>query len=207
METTDDAGTTQEPTGENTDADRKRILNAALVALADNGPHDDVYGEVSRAVGVSRDAVRDAFPAEHDLLLAVLDLRDTRAEEFMAGPDDPGVDQLRGVVKLIEHNATTPGLVALHWRLSAEATVPGHPAHAYYAERYEAVIAGTAEIFQRMADKGELADGLEPTAAARALIAVLDGVQLQWLINPAHVDMAAVVRNHVATLLPAGTSL
>ncbi|WP_108251500.1 TetR/AcrR family transcriptional regulator [Planctomonas deserti] len=207
METTDDAGTTQEPTGENTDADRERILDAALDALADAGPHDDVYGEVTRAAGVSRDAVREAFPAEHDLLLAVLDLRDARAERLMAGPDDPGVDQLRGVVRLVEHNATTPGLVALHCRLSAEATVGDHPAHAYYAERYPAVISGTAEILQQMADDGELADGVEPTAAAHALIAVLDGIQLQWLINPAHVDMAAVVRNYMATLLPAGTSL
>ncbi|MFD3444560.1 TetR/AcrR family transcriptional regulator [Microbacteriaceae bacterium 4G12] len=207
MDTTDDAGTTADQAGQNTGADREGIVNAAHDALADAGPHDDVYGEVSRAAGLSRAAVTDAFPAEHDLLLAVLELRDARAEQIMAGPDDPGVDQLRGVVRLVEHNATTPGLVALHCRLSAEATVADHPAHAYYAERYEAVIAGTAEIFQRMADSGELADGVEPTAAAHALIAVLDGVQLQWLIDPAGVDMAAVARKHLTTLLPAGTSL
>ncbi len=207
MAAIENAGTTGNPAGDSDGTSREQIVEAAAAALAAAGSHDDVYGEVSRAAGVSRDAVAGAFPAEHDLLLAVLDLRDTQAEQFMAGPDDPGVDQLRGVIRLIERNATTPGLVALHWRLSAEAIVADHPAHAYYAERYQAVIAGTAEIFQQMADRRELADGVDPTAAAHALIAVLDGVQLQWLINPAGVDMAAIVRGHVRTLLPPGTEL
>jgi AcrR family transcriptional regulator len=207
MAAIENAGTTGNPTEDNDGTSPEQIVEAAADALAAAGSHDDLYGEVSRAAGVSRDAVAGAFPAEHDLLLAVLDLRDTQAEQFMAGPDDPGVDQLRGVIRLIERNATTPGLVALHWRLSAEAIAADHPAHAYYVERYQSVTAYTVGIFQRMADRGELADGVEPTAAAHALIAVLDGVQLQWLINPAGVDMAAVVRGHVTTLLPPGTAL
>jgi hypothetical protein len=84
MAAIENAGTTGNPTEDNDGTSPEQIVEAAADALAAAGSHDDLYGEVSRAAGVSRDAVAGAFPAEHDLLLAVLDLRDTQAEQFMA---------------------------------------------------------------------------------------------------------------------------
>lgn len=84
--------------------------------------------------------------------------------------------------------------------LSAEATAPGHPAHDYFTERYDWLRSVLADSFERMASAGQLRAGVEPAAAARSTVAVMDGLQLQWLLDPASVDMAADLSAHFRAL-------
>ena len=44
-----------------------------------------------------------------------------------------------------------------------------------------------------MADEGKLRPGVAPAAAARQLIALMDGLQVQWLLDNESVDMPSEV--------------
>lgn len=51
-----------------------------------------------------------------------------------------------------------------------------------------------------MASAGQLQAGVQPAAAARSTVAVMDGLQLQWLLAPASVDVAADLSAHFRAL-------
>lgn len=81
--------------------------------------------------------------------------------------------------------------------VAAEATSPDHPAHAYFEARYRTSVANTELAYRQARDAGELRDGVDPSAAAQQLIALMDGLQIQWLISDCATDMAGVLRAHV----------
>src|SRR5690606_9893500 len=84
---------------------------------------------------------------------------------------------------------------------SAEATNPEHPAHAYYAEFYESIIASSARYLQRAADRGVLRDGWAPDTAARAILGMMDGLQLQWLYDRDNVHVADTLKLLISVLI------
>lgn len=108
-----------------------------------------------------------------------------------------GVELLRGTIDLVAYNQTAPGLVELHCVLSAEATSAEHPAHAYFVARYDWVLRTMRRAYETAAAEGALVDGIEPEGAARDPTALLDGLQLQWLLADGTFDMAARVRLHL----------
>ena len=56
---------------------------------------------------------------------------------------------LAELISLAEDNVGMPGVIELYNMASAEATNEDHPAHAYYAEFYESIIASNARYLQR----------------------------------------------------------
>jgi hypothetical protein len=106
---------------------------------------------------------------------------------------EDGVESLRGLVVLAQRNAATPGVVELYTTLSAEATSPDHPAHSYFVARYDDVRRSVTASFERIAESGRLAPGVDPYRAAVATIALMDGLQVQWLLDPEAVDMPRIV--------------
>ena len=105
---------------------------------------------------------------------------------------DP-VERIKALMVLVEYNETTRIQVQLFATLSAEATDPSHPAHEYFTTRYEETVARYRTMCEGLHERGLLREGLDPEVAARTLIAVMDGMQIQWLYDPA-VPMARVVR-------------
>ena len=87
--------------------------------------------------------------------------------------------------------------------LSAEATAPYHPAHAFFETRYRALVDSIARAYEQAAANGRVRPGIDAAQAARALIALLDGLQVQWLFADGSFDMAAVVRVHLSDQLVA----
>jgi hypothetical protein len=107
--------------------------------------------------------------------------------------DAKGMDLLRGMVELTRYNTTIPGLVSLYCVLSAEATDPEHPAHQYFLRRYTWVRDTISGAFAEVGRQGRLRPGVAPLAATRQLIALMDGLQVQWLLDNTSVDMPAEV--------------
>ena len=67
--------------------------------------------------------------------------------------------------------------------LSAEATAPDHPAHEYFIGRYEYTRANIRAAFESLEAEGRLCAGVTPQRAAVATIAMMDGLQVQWLLD------------------------
>ena len=66
-------------------------------------------------------------------MLDYRDALDTRT--FDLGPAG-GIDALRALADVVEHNSRVPGLVQLFSVISGEAVTPGHPGHEWARRRY-----------------------------------------------------------------------
>ena len=83
-------------------------------------------------------------------------------------------------------NASQQGLVQAFTVLSAESVTEGHPAQDYFRQRYRYARQRLAEVAKTAVP--ELSDG-DALRAASLVLAVMDGLQLQWLLDPDEVDM------------------
>jgi len=180
---------------------RKVILDAALKVFAESGYRSGSLRNVADRVGMSEAGLLHHFPSKSALLIAVLERRDEQTQEQFDFDPEHGVEILRSFVKLAEYNASTPGVVELFCTLSAEATSAEHPAHSYFRDRYEFTRSVTLSAFRDLAERGDLRPTISPEAASRGVIALMDGLQIQWLLDRDSVDMAADVRRHLGSLV------
>lgn len=186
------------PTGRNkprgsyakTSMKRAAILEAALAVFAKDGYRGGSLRDMASHVGMSEAGLLHHFPNKTALLAGVLDLRDEKSLALVPIESDRPHEVLRGLVALARYNASVPGVVELYCTLSAEATSPEHPAHAYFVDRYAYTISSITRAFAQCAESGTLRAGIRPEGAARATVALMDGLQVQWLLDRESVDMA-----------------
>src|SRR4051812_32348598 len=173
---------------------RKSILDAALKVFAESGYRSGSLRSVADRVGMSEAGLLHHFPNKSALLAAVLERRDEQTQDQFDFDPTHGRDLLQSLVKLAEYNASTPGVVELFCTLAAEATSVEHPAHEYFQRRYEFTTAMIQKGLEEVAARGELRAGVVPDAAARGSVALMDGLQIQWLLDRNSVDMADDMR-------------
>jgi len=181
-------------------ARRQEIVGAALQVFSEAGYHKGSIRDVARRAGLSQAGVLHHYPSKALLVEAVLDWRDQDALARMGAEPPTGLAMLQALVDLAEHNATTPELVELHVALSAEGTAHDHPVHDYVVRRYSGVVAMITDAFEETAARGELQPGVDCRCSARTLVALMDGLQGQWLLDPG-VDMAEELRRYLRPLL------
>jgi AcrR family transcriptional regulator len=180
---------------------RQEIVAAALEVFSEAGYHKGSLRDVAQRVGLSQAGLLHHYPSKHLLLEAVLDWRDQDALARMGEGPPSGLAMVRALVDLAEHNQTTPQLVELHVTLSAESTAQDHPVHDYFVRRYNTVLDMVTEAFEEAAERGELKPGVECRSAARTLVALMDGLQGQWLLDRGAVDMAEEMRRYLRPLI------
>lgn len=178
-------------------ATREAILDAAVALFGEVGYRGASLREISARAGLSHPGLLHHFPTKEALLLAVLERREHHDWAAVDAEQATGAARLRRSVDLVALNATTPAIVELFAVLSVEATNPDHPAHGYFAQRYRTVVERLTEAYRQARAEGDLRPGIDPTVAAAELVALMDGLQVQWLYDPAGIDMAAIVRTHL----------
>jgi AcrR family transcriptional regulator len=172
---------------------RAEILRAALEVIAERGYRGASLAAVAERVGLTQQGLLHYFPTKEALLVAVLAERD----KWDAVPDSPWRLDLLG--SLVEYNAMRPGIVQTFSALLGESVTEEHPAREFFTERYEAVRATMAQVLRT--EYGErLPSGLTPERAAPLLVAVMDGLQYQWLLAPEEVDMPGAFRDFLTLL-------
>lgn len=180
---------------------RQQIVDAAVEVFSSSGYRKGSLRDVADKVGLSQAGLLHHFPSKEHLLQAVLTWRDSVSARLIGEPLPEGIDLLRGWVALAEYNASTPELVELHVIISAEGTSEDHPLRDYFVGRYADVLDLVRQAFERAAAEGQLRPGVDCASAARTLIALMDGLQIQWLLNRDQVDMAADLRRYLQPLL------
>jgi len=188
---------------------RAAIVDAAFAVFAANGYRGGSLQQVADAVGMSQTSLLYYFRSKGDLLQAVLERRDAVAAERTAQVARDG-DLVDRVVAQAEGNAEVPGLIALYAVLSGEAVTDGNPGRAHVAERFARLRDEVARDLRQLAAEGRLRPGTDPDVAAAGLVALWDGLQLQWLLAPDDVDVPGGLRAHLDLLVlpapPAGQS-
>jgi AcrR family transcriptional regulator len=180
---------------------RQEILQIAMDTFAARGYNNASLQEIADRAGVTQAGVLHYFRSKAQLLTSVLDLRDATDIEQL-GPDRPqGLAFLRHLVDTVRRNTEREGIVRLYAVLSAESVTEGHPAQDYFRDRYAGLRTMVTEALVEASELGETRPGLNAEEAATAIIAVMDGLQIQWLLAPDSVDMAASTDRVISALL------
>jgi AcrR family transcriptional regulator len=180
---------------------REDIISAAATVYGEAGYHGSSLREIAKRVGISHAGLLYYFPTKEALLAAVLVRRDAEDSEREQLNVPPGLEVLRHFVALAGHNVRHPGIVDLYSRLAAEAVAPDHPAHSYFERHYEQARESVVESFRVLSASGELREGTDPEYAALTFIALMDGLQVQWLTAPDRVDLVGSLRFYLQSLL------
>ncbi|MGW1162877.1 TetR/AcrR family transcriptional regulator [Streptomyces sp. NPDC002513] len=172
---------------------RAEIVRAALEVIAERGYRGASMAAVAERVGLTQQGLLHYFPTKDALLVALLKERD----RWDAVPDSRW--RLELLAALVEYNAMRPAIVQTFSALLGESVTEEHPARGYFTERYREVRASMAAMLR--AEYGErLPSGLTPERAAPLLVAVMDGLQYQWLLDPESVDMPGAFRDFLVLL-------
>ena len=169
-------------------ARREQVLAAATALISERGYWGLSVQEVADACHFSLPGLLHHFSSKDQLLVAVLEHRDRLDVESLAQRLDLDVELLDGgdlrssgvgiaefCDAVVARNAGQREIVRLYAVLEAESLTPNHPAHDYFAERQRTVLRGLSQL----APDGQDADGV-----ARHVLALLDGLQIQWLRDP-----------------------
>jgi AcrR family transcriptional regulator len=180
---------------------RQEILMAALEVFAERGYRGASLAAVAERVGLTQQGVLHYFPSKDVLLTEVLRLRDEMDVRVMTATSN---GRLADIERLVAYNATRPGLVQSFTVLSAESVTEDHPAREFFTERYQQVRSELARLI-----RAELGDpvpaGVTAGEAAALLVAVMDGLQQQWLLESEAIDMPALVAAFTRLLRGAGS--
>lgn len=167
---------------------RAEILRATLEVIAERGYRGATLGAVAERVGLTQQGLLHHFPTKEALLVAVLEDRDRWDTGGGRGGGGEGAWRLELLGSLVEYNAMRPVIVRTFSALLGESVTEDHPAREFFTHRYTQVRAGMAATLR--AEYGDtLPGGLSPERAAVVLVAVMDGLQYQWLLDPEAVDM------------------
>jgi AcrR family transcriptional regulator len=170
---------------------REEILAVATEAFGRSGYRGVSLADIATRVGISQPGLLHHFRSKDELLIAALERRDAESTEHMQATfqESSVADAL---LSLCRHNMANPASMRLYTVESAESLDPDHPAHEFFRRRNARVRATLADRIRRDQALHRLPVTLDPLALAAEMIAVMDGLQVQWLLDPSF-DMYAVL--------------
>jgi AcrR family transcriptional regulator len=179
---------------------REAILAAANDLFAVQGFRGASLAAIAARVGLSEAGLLHHFPSKEHLLLELLDLRHERDADRVAQAVANHTALIDALLALCRDNQRSPGLVRLFTILAAESVDADHPAHGWTVDRYAGLRRRLADALRDEQRAGRVAPTLDPDLVAPQILAMFDGLQLQWLLAPDEVDMAAVFADFLTRL-------
>ncbi|MFD5213827.1 TetR/AcrR family transcriptional regulator [Microbacterium sp. NPDC058345] len=169
---------------------REQILKAAVEIFGNKGSANGTLADVAEQVGMTHAGVLHHFGSKQKLLLEVLAYRDQADVAELAERHIPGgLELFLHLVRTAYVNAQRPGIVQAYTVLSSESVTDRHPGREYFEERYTTLRREVSEAFQELCANEGVADTEAIAAASAAILAVMDGLQLQWLLHPDIIDL------------------
>jgi AcrR family transcriptional regulator len=176
---------------------REEILNAAYELIREHGHHAVTMKAVADAINVTEPALYYHFPTRDELFVEVLRFRDdqSRTNEVRA---HPGYDAM---IENMRHAQLQPWLMALYSEFAARAIDPGHPAHEFFIDHYQALRAVAVEAMDAWLGEGHDVDAVEAERIMLEVAAAADGLQSRWLVSR-DFDIADHIASVIERLAP-----
>ncbi len=163
------------------DERRKSILATAMSIIDEHGHQGLTMRALARACGMSAPGLMHYFPDMPTLVVAVIDYREQRdADLYDLSMRGPGVTRMM-LDKAIQNIIDRPKAAELFAIVEAQAIDPRHPGHEYFKYRNERLVADVLPIASAEYENAE--------ELIRQLIAIADGLQLNWLRDPGSFDL------------------
>ena len=192
---------------------RARILNEAVVLFGEHGYAGTSLADIANAADISKAGLLHHFSSKDELFCKVLERRDREDAlsilvESPAVEDDAteapvdtvgnldtldvaGDSDLDGnpwallerYIELLERNVAHRDLTAIYTATAVSVLDADHPAHRWMANHLNSAV----ERFESSFEAGKTAGLVDPKMpsrlVARSLVALIDGLQLQWLCS------------------------
>lgn len=171
-----------------------------MAVFGERGYANGSLQDIADRVGMTHSGVLHHFGSKEQLLIAVLDYRDDADVAELEGHHAPrGAQLLEHLVETAETNSKRPGIVQAYTVLLGEAVTENHPGRKFFSERF----AGLRDmVTSAVADAtGRTPDDPLTAMAASAIIATMDGMQTQWLLDRDGVDMRPIVELAIRALV------
>ncbi|WP_311212146.1 MULTISPECIES: TetR/AcrR family transcriptional regulator [unclassified Arthrobacter] len=185
-------------------AKRAEILDAATRLFATSGYHKVPLSQVAADAGLSESGLLHHFRSKKHLLLGVAERRlEQTAQWWSSQREQNSDDPLEVFTTMVESTRALlrePGLIELFVLVSAEAADSSTPAHQLYATWYERAVGETAQLLAAGVEHGFLRAETNVNGCAREIIAVSDGLQLQWVLSGGELDLVAAIRDYARRL-------
>lgn len=170
---------------------RKDILKAAAEVFGAKGFNKGPLTEIAEQVGMTHAGILHHFGSKDHLLLEVLSYRDKADVEGLEGKHIPdGPELFRHLIETVYRNEKRPGLVQAYAVLSAESVTDDNPGREYFEGRYVTLRSEITAAFEVMCAERGVRDEDKIKQAATSILAVMDGLQVQWLLDPTKVELA-----------------
>lgn len=170
---------------------RNAILDAAGRALQLHGYRGASLRMIGELAGIDQSGIMHYFPSKEALMLAVLEQADPESAGFFAAhPIQSLADVPNAMLDLARANMRDPAAMGTFAVLEAEATAVEHPLNSYFRERGERRRGSLATWFRLVSEAGLMRPGVDPDVAASSLLALWQGIEIQWLNAPAGLDVA-----------------
>nr|WP_307793555.1 TetR/AcrR family transcriptional regulator [Microbacterium stercoris] len=170
---------------------RAEILQAAMEVFGAKGFANGTLHEIAEQVDMTHAGVLHHFGSKTQLLVEVLSYRDQSDVQDLADKHIPGgMELFRHLVRTAFANARRAGLVQAYAVLSGESVTDDHPARSYFQDRYRTLRHEVTTAFALACEEKGVTQPETIADAAAAILAVMDGLQIQWLLDPDAVDLA-----------------
>lgn len=164
---------------------REQLIAVTVEVFAEHGYAGGSIRAIAEKAGVSHATLIQHFGSKEGLLTAVLEEWDRRTvADGLA--DVSGLDYFRRLPEVMAAHQHNRGLLELFTTIAAEASSPSHPAHDFIKQRYSRNLATLAGHLREAIETGDVSPMTDPQIMieVRLLTAVMDGIGLQWLLDP-----------------------
>lgn len=159
------------------------ILDATTAVFGKYGYNGGSLSQIAKQLDIGESGILHHFKTKANLLAEVLKYRDSQGIERSKLHGTDGLEFVASWLAMIEFNISDPGNVELFCIISAEATSASHPAHDYFKARYQNATKFAIDSFNSLSAMGYLRENLNPEILGQSLVALSDGLQVQWLLN------------------------
>ncbi len=172
-------------------ARRRDILDAAVEIFGSKGFAGGTLQEIADQVGMTHAGILHHFGSKDQLLIEVLQHRDeTDVADLEEQHIPDGMPLFRHLVRTAFVNEHRAGIVQAYAVLSAESVTDAHPGRDFFEKRYQTLRSEVAHAFEVVcAERGITAPDTIADAST-SILAVMDGLQVQWLLDPTAVELA-----------------
>lgn len=169
---------------------RTDILEAAVEIFGNKGSTNGTLADVAEQVGMTHAGVLHHFGSKQKLLLEVLAYRDQADVAELVEQHIPGGPELfLHLVRTAFVNERRPGIVQAYTVLSNESVTDDHPARGFFEERYTTLRREVSKAFRALCAQEGVTEAETVAAASASILAVMDGLQMQWLLHPDTIEL------------------
>lgn len=171
-------------------AKREEIIDAAVEVFGAHGYTDATLEEIGERVGLTHAGVLHHFGSKKNLLLDAVRRRDVTDSVPFDNDNLPlGMDMFTHLLHSTARNSKRPGIVQAFVTLSAEALTEQNPTREHFKGRYQGLRERLGDALELLCSTYGVDDPEGVKSAASGILAIMDGVQYQWLLDPGKVDL------------------